>query len=373
MKRLIVVAVMLLTLAALSAVTATSSSASVCQSNGTGCTKAGTYTENAVINSNLGGFKVVWVQSVVASYPSGTIPVKWTAYVHYINQSSSTLTLTCSGGGSGLTENLSGGSGDTGGYVTASYSQCSQNPGLIVNVPPGGTDTDWAVFGNVPWPGTKVALTWASVGTSPYIYPFGSGDTDWADSSFCSRSWKYAPSGAPYIGVTYKGVAACGNSVTVGNNQGPISYNGVYFDNGNTEPGVGFQCVELAARYYYFETTQAPPHPATGALFASSLSSSYNVYPPGSMVGTARYQSSLTAGNIISMWSNSDTTGHVAVVTHVSVSGGKGTIDVIDENASAKPLPDGMGNDTITVSGGLMSYEGLYNFFQWTTNLPGSG
>ena len=61
------------------------------------------------------------------------------------------------------------------------------------------------------------------------------------------------------------------------------------------------------------------------------------------------------------------------MVTHVSVSGGNGTIDVIDENASAKPLPDGMGNDTITVSGGLMSYEGLYYFFQWTTNLPGSG
>jgi hypothetical protein len=69
----------------------------VCQGNGTGCTKAGTYTENAVINSNYGGFEVVWVTSVVASYPSGSIPVKWTAYVHYINKSSSALTLSCSG------------------------------------------------------------------------------------------------------------------------------------------------------------------------------------------------------------------------------------------------------------------------------------
>jgi surface antigen len=66
------------------------------------------------------------------------------------------------------------------------------------------------------------------------------------------------------------------------------------------------------------------------------------------------------------MWSSSDQVGHVAVVTSVNVSGGNGTITVMDENASAG------GTDTITVSGGQMSYGG-YPDFQWTTNLPGSG
>ena len=304
------------------------------------------------------------MKSVVASYPSGSIPVKWTAYVHYINMTSSTLTLTCSGGGgtlAELTENLSGGSGDTGGSVSASSSQCSQNPGLVVNVPPGDTDTDWAAFGNVPWPGTSVSLTWAPVGTSPYIHPFGPGDTDWADGSFCTSHYSQ-----PALSYSNWGVTPCGQTFgTNSKTQGAIYYNGVELDS------VGFQCVELAARYFYFETTQAPPHPASGALFASSLSGyGYKVYPAGSMNGTNKFQSSLTAGNIISMWSKSDTTGHVAVVTSVNVTGGNGTITLMDENAAAG------GTDTMTVSNGTTSYAtaaGGYDEFQWTTNLHGSG
>lgn len=57
MKRLIVIVIVaaLLTLCGVSAVTAIASSASACQGNGTGCTKVGTYTENALINSNYDG------------------------------------------------------------------------------------------------------------------------------------------------------------------------------------------------------------------------------------------------------------------------------------------------------------------------------
>ena len=55
--------------------------------------------------------------------------------------------------------------------------------------------------------------------------------------------------------------------------------------------------------------------------------------------------------------------GHVAVVTAVNVAGGNGTITVMDENGSAS------GTDTITVTGGQMSYAGLYSNFQWTTNM----
>lgn len=61
------------------------------------------------------------------------------------------------------------------------------------------------------------------------------------------------------------------------------------------------------------------------------------------------------------MWSSTGV--HVAVVTAVNVTDGNGTIDVIDENASST------GHDTITVTNGQMSYEGIYSNFQWTTNL----
>ena len=85
MKRLIVIVAALLTLSTVSAVTAIASSASVCQPNGSGCTKAGTYPEDVVINSDLGGvFKVVWTKSVVQPYSSG-VPLYWTAYVTYTN------------------------------------------------------------------------------------------------------------------------------------------------------------------------------------------------------------------------------------------------------------------------------------------------
>jgi hypothetical protein len=176
MKRLLAITSALLTLSAASAVTATASSASVCQSDGTGCTKAGTYPENVVINSDLNGvFKVVWTESVVQPYSSG-VPLYWTAYVTYTNITSSDQTLGCPGDwpdASFVSENMSGGSGDDG-TVPAGTTTCSENPDLTVTVPPGHTSTSFATFHNVPWPGSTVALTWGDVGNSPYVYPFGS-------------------------------------------------------------------------------------------------------------------------------------------------------------------------------------------------------
>ncbi len=178
MKRLIVIAAALLTLSAVSAVTATASSASVCEPDGTGCTQAGTYPgPNAVINTDYNGnFKVIWTKSVVQPYSSG-VPLYWTAYVTYTNISSSDQTLACPGASglaaSGISEYMSGGSGDDG-TVDAETSNCDQNPNLTVTVPPGGTDTDWATFHNVPWPGSAVSITWGDIGTSPNAYPFSS-------------------------------------------------------------------------------------------------------------------------------------------------------------------------------------------------------
>jgi hypothetical protein len=171
MKRLIIIAAGLLSLTAVSAVTATASQASVCQPNGTGCTKAGTYFENAVIDSGYDGvFAIVWTKSVVQPYSSG-VPLYWTAYVTFTNISSSDQTLDlCPDEYPGDAEHMSGGSGDDGTVYSAS-TLCNQNPGLMT-VPPGGTVTDFATFHNVPWPGSAVSLTWERDGTSPYIYPF---------------------------------------------------------------------------------------------------------------------------------------------------------------------------------------------------------
>jgi hypothetical protein len=175
-KRTIAMAAALLTLAGVSAATATGSSASVCQPNGTGCTQAGDYPGlNALISDDYTGFKVVWTESVVQQYSSG-VPLYWTAYITYTNIESSTLTLGCPGNwpdAAYVSEHMSGGSGDDG-TVSAAGTSCSEDPGLAEPVPPGGTYTLDATFSNVPWPGSAVAITWGSAGTSPYVYPFGS-------------------------------------------------------------------------------------------------------------------------------------------------------------------------------------------------------
>jgi hypothetical protein len=207
-----------------------------------------------------------------------------------------------------------------------------------------------------------VPSSWTCTTTPTSVWP-----TDWASSSFCSNLPHWT---APYTGETFNGVAACGTA-DVGpnpNQQGTIFYNGVTL---NT---IGFQCEELAARYFYYVTGQAPPTPAeapTGAGFAYDLNQ-YNhitVYPPGQANGTNSFQSSITPGNIISMWlsTNPAGPGHVGVVTNVSVNPTtkNGSITIMDENGGSNG-----GTDTITVTNGIMSYYNLYNRFQWTTNLP---
>ena len=176
MKRLIIIAATLLTLAGVSVMTATASSASVCEPNGTGCTQAGTYPgPNALISNDYTGFKVEWTESVVQPYSSG-VPLYWTAYVTYTNITSSSLTLGCPGdwvNASFVSEQMSGGSGDDG-TVPAESTNCTDNPGQAVPIPPGGTFTTHATFHNVPWPGSAVSITWGDAGTSPNVYPFAS-------------------------------------------------------------------------------------------------------------------------------------------------------------------------------------------------------
>jgi hypothetical protein len=154
--------------------TSGSHSASGCQPNGTGCTPAGTYPgPNALVNNGAGGVKVVWTESVVQPYSSGR-PLYWTVYMTYTNISSSTVTEECPGewpDASFVSEHLSGGGGDDG-TIPAQSTTCSKDPGLVMQVPPGGTLTSSATFHNVPWPGSAVSITWGDVGASPNVHPF---------------------------------------------------------------------------------------------------------------------------------------------------------------------------------------------------------
>jgi hypothetical protein len=173
-KRIIVLMAAVLVLAVVSAAYAPGSSASVCQPNGSGCSKAGIYSgPEAVISQDYGGFRVVWTRSVVQPYSSG-VPLYWTAYVTYTNIKSSSLALGCGGkwaNASFVAENMSGGSGDDG-TVRAGATTCSQDPGYTVTLPPNGTITLFATFHNVPWPGSAVSITWGNAGSSPSINPF---------------------------------------------------------------------------------------------------------------------------------------------------------------------------------------------------------
>ncbi|HEY6311497.1 MAG TPA: hypothetical protein VIY52_11940 [Streptosporangiaceae bacterium] len=146
----------------------------MCQPDGTGCTKAGTYPDpNALINSDLGGFKLTWTSTYVQQYSSG-VPLYWTVGVTYQNIGKSTLSLSCQGPVTNLSsvqEHMTGGDGNDG-TVAASATTCSQNPNWSAKVAPGDTDVVTATFHNVPWPGVAVAITWGNAGTSPSVYPF---------------------------------------------------------------------------------------------------------------------------------------------------------------------------------------------------------
>lgn len=252
MKRLIVIAAALLTLGVMSIVTADVSSASVCQSDGTGCTMAGTYPgPNALINSDYGGFRVVWTESVVQPYSSG-VPLFWTVWATYTNIDSSTLSLTCPADVSGLSalqEHMTGGSGDDG-TVSAYSTTCTDDPSFSTEVPPGGSAQVYTTFHNVPWPGSAVSITWYTVGTTAYVYPFASSSPSPSSSPSSSsppppshqNSGKACVFNAPNGGITvnalgkhisgHVGWAYLADPATgvweFGANEGPISLSNLF-------------------------------------------------------------------------------------------------------------------------------------------------
>jgi serine/threonine protein kinase len=147
-----------------------SPAATVCQGDGTGCTKAGAYRDpNVVISADSGGFEVTWTSTSVQPYSSGE-PLYWTAAMTYKNVSSATLRIGCPAA-SGISEYMAGGKGDDGSVPAASTS-CGGEPGWQATVLPGDSFNIGATFHNVPWPGCTVSITLGGAGSSPAIYPF---------------------------------------------------------------------------------------------------------------------------------------------------------------------------------------------------------
>jgi hypothetical protein len=194
MKEIIAAAAAALTLTGITAAPALASSArpaSVCQPDGTGCTKAGTYNgPDAVINSDFFGVKVVWTESAVQPYSSG-VPLYWTAYMTYTNVTSGSLTIGCPGSWPNpgyVAEIMSGGSGNDG-EVPADSTSCSDNPAMGAPLAPGASLILQATFHNVPWPGSSVAIQWGNAGTSSNVYPFNSTTTSSSASPDNNGNW----------------------------------------------------------------------------------------------------------------------------------------------------------------------------------------
>ena len=88
----------------------------------------------------------------------------------------------------------------------------------------------------------------------------------------------------------------------------------------------------------------------------------------GSRAPQFDFKPTLRAGDIISMWSGSDATGHVGVVKRVDVTKGEdgysGTITVVNENAQH-------GVTVLSVHDNVMRFaNGGFTTFQWLTGVP---
>jgi hypothetical protein len=185
-------------------------------------------------------------------------------------------------------------------------------------------------------------LALAGLGVGVAAVP-ASATPSWAGSTFCSSH-----DGGRYLNSSYNGVAACVGPLT-----GNVEYSSsVVFDT------AGYNCVELAARYLYATTGINPPQVLSAYNIASEYASAaeklhYNFPLSG---WTSAYSTSIAPGDIISMQGTpGNPSGHVAIVTKVSVSGGKGTIQLLEENGASN------GINYVNVNNGQMSY-GLPSF-----------
>jgi hypothetical protein len=127
--------------------------------------------------------------------------------------------------------------------------------------------------------------------------------------------------GSHPLGASYNGVVACGPGPTQGGYDHLVHfYSGAW---GEYE----WECVELVMRYMYL-VYGIHPYSANGSTVVSHYSGS-------ALTKVSNNGSSLPRpGDIISEGA-ANTNGHTAVVTNVSVTNGKGTVTIMEQNATS--------------------------------------
>jgi CHAP domain len=142
--------------------------------------------------------------------------------------------------------------------------------------------------------------------------------------------------GSQPLGASYNGVEACGPGPLQGGHDYPVKIDGF----GEYE----WECVELVMRYMYLMYGIAP-YSANGNTVVSN-------YPGSLLTKVPNNGSSLPGpGDIISEGATATNTyGHTAVVTNVSVSNGTGTVTIMQQNVSSSR--NGWG--TISVSNNVL-------------------
>ncbi|HZT97151.1 MAG TPA: CHAP domain-containing protein [Chloroflexota bacterium] len=193
-------------------------------------------------------------------------------------------------------------------------------------------------------PGLRTVGTLVTRAASSHAVPSSSTvSPDLSGGEGSGPGWCAAYSGYQ-LGASFHDVYACG----------PPTGTADPFDT------VGFQCVELSARFLWVGYGRYASNVPDGRDFVAVAHSELGI-----PVAVPRFHSLPAPGDIVSLWgdANSLPYGHTAVVTGVSVnSSGNGKIDVMEENGAAS------GSDYITVSDwnefyGDPGYDGGYYYY----------
>lgn len=126
------------------------------------------------------GYSVAWVNSRVHDPGKGNIPAWFTVTVEYTNSGSSPAGFSCPGvTDPDLAREWFYRGGKVIGYVPATKTSCTENPGMEFTLQPGQRIRLWAKFHNVPWQGDRISIDWTIVRSdlgrrlqTPYVDPY---------------------------------------------------------------------------------------------------------------------------------------------------------------------------------------------------------
>jgi hypothetical protein len=309
MRKVTAAVVAFLISAGVSVTVVPASQASVCEPDGTGCTKAGTYDgPDVVINSDFLGTKVVWTKSVVQPYSSG-VPLYWTMYTTYTNITAASLTIECPGSWPDpgyVAEVMSGGSGDDG-LVGAENTSCSANPGMLAPLAPGASLTLQATFHNVPWPGSSVAVQWGDAGTSAAVNPFSSTTPTPAPVAY-NLAWNgYVHAGAswavgamivvPHLKCPFIQSAGAGAAANPW-----VGLGGATKGSPLVQVGIQSKCVQFGIQENHLVWQQLPPDTNVNPILTKLAFAGDHVFLSVDYLGGTKFYLDATDTNRLSGW-----------------------------------------------------------------------